>query len=130
MKKYESEAGSYMITLKREMVITNEMIEDLLVGCFEGGSTYWITEVVSGDWKGQTHASDVVTAGGSMRIFTGETNNAGMPEFWELDLDKMLKGIRKYFEEMGARAVDFENMDAGDNDNVLQFALFGELVYG
>ena len=52
----------HIITPMRPMTITNEMIEDILVGCFEGGSNYWITEVICKDWKNTSYASDVITA--------------------------------------------------------------------
>ena len=63
-------------------------------------------------------------------IYADEGVTNGMPVANPLDLGTMLNGIQTYFNAMGTKAVEFENMDAGDNDNILQFALFGELVYG
>lgn len=45
-----------------------------------------------------------------------------------LTVEKMLKGIAWFISTRGIDA--FENHDAGDADCIVQYALFGELVYG
>lgn len=50
-------------------------------------------------------------------------------EQWELNYDKLLKGLNLYFNSRNAKQ-EIEDMDADDGDMVLQYALFGEVIYG
>lgn len=99
--------------------ITNEDLDDLLVAAFEGGSNYWIesVEVKNNDYKGGEYASDVISRGGTLIIRDEEGRH-------ELTRAKLLKGL-----SLGS-SYDPENADAGDADNILQLALFGQLIYG
>jgi hypothetical protein len=101
----------------------NQLIDDLLVTAFEGGSNYWIdhVEVVGGVYGG--YASDQISMGREIAIY-GEDGK------WILDRKKMIKGINAFLKHKGVKMDDLmEDHDAGDADDVLQFALFNELVY-
>ena len=101
------------------------MIDDILAGCFEGGSNYWIDEVEikrlgdNGNYYGL--ASTQITRYGLILIHSdGESNS--------LYKRKFLKGCQQYANRYGK--FEFENFDADDYDQILQYALFNEIVYG
>ena len=49
---------------------------------------------------------------------------------WEFDRDKLLKGMQMYCENHNVAPSDLMVMyDAGDADNIIQYALFNELVF-
>lgn len=67
--------------------------------------------------------ANILENGGELTI----TDRADDKEF-TLDMDMLLKGYKLYFENGGD--LDSDNMDANDADAILQYALFGELIYG
>ena len=50
-------------------------------------------------------------------------------ESYELNDAKLLKGLNLYFNSRNAKQ-EIEDMDAEDGDMILQYALFGEVIYG
>lgn len=116
---------SKKVTINVPITFNVTELDNILSGCFEGGSTYWLTEVTAkkDDWKGATYLSDVVSKGGSLLLFDGEEN-----ETHTLNLMKLLKGIVLYVQ--AGNELDFESMDGGTNDEILQYALFGKVIYG
>ena len=140
--------------------LTAKEMGDILVGCFEGGSNYWIEydvvfdpycEVEVDVMKGN-YASDYVGMGGSLWIPVKDdqqkmicsvvseklANEQGyeLPEgydFLVLDGMALFNGYQRYISHQlkNDRVFpDMDHMDASDHDNILQMALFGELVYG
>jgi hypothetical protein len=102
--------------------MTNEFVSAILTTCFEGGSNYWIEGVESVvDVPGTKYFADQVAQGGEVDIY-GEDGLEG-----RLTRAKIVKGIH---EALSGQAIRDEDYDAGDADNALQYALFGELVYG
>ena len=113
--------------VKVKIEITDEMIDDILAGCFEGGSNYWITSVelkrqaMEGRNLYNGYASHQISRGGLLWIhYDGESMS--------LTKNKVVLGCRKYAQHHGK--FDFENFDADDCDQILQYALFSEIVYG
>lgn len=105
--------------------ITDESIGDVLTTAFEGGSNYWATGVKVDDFKGQDYASQAVGHGAEAVISIDEDT----PEV--LTREKMVVGIGKAATYLGQTVERFiENHDADDADLAVQFALFGEVVYG
>jgi hypothetical protein len=104
-----------------------DVVADVLVTAFEGGSNYWAERVDVVDWPdGAEFASDVVARGGTVRVI----DDAG--EGHALTRAAMVRGMRLEAERRGMSlhrwAMTYP--DASGADNALQFALFGELVYG
>lgn len=122
---YDVHTPLFKIQVEEEVI--GYEIDCLLSSAFEGGSNYWIEGLVypvNKDYKGAEYASQVVSRGGCLeikpdgegiRILTLEKVEAGIP--------LLLKHKGKTWREF------FENHDAGDADDFLQFAMFGELVY-
>ena len=126
-----------MNTIKHTEQISDELIEFILCGCFEGGSTYWATNVsckdkedmkkVGGyksDYLTRTKKKDAV-----MFIHTMEGNKYPITKKSIIDaLQKMDDPENGCTKALG-RILD-ETYDSGDADLVLQMACFGEVVYG
>lgn len=105
-------------------------LDYILSGCFEGGSNYWISKVKvkNEDYKGAQWASDCVTKGGIL-LLTEDCNEVGADVVThELDEAKLLKGLAQY--GVMNNGIDFDNLDAGQYDLILQYALFNEAKYG
>ena len=109
--------------------VTQEQVENILTDAFEGGvMTDWCEGVVivKEPEEQYDYASEVLTRGGELSIVDGqeyipETDSYG--KAYTLTLDMVLKAL-------GESKIDFEDYDAVDADQVIQIALFGEVVYG
>ena len=92
----------------------------------ESTSTYWVgLDNTTPEWKNKPedfptsqYATQLLLEGKNITLYDIENEE----EVWELNLQKVLKGIGIAF----ANGDDIED----DTDNILQYALFGELVYG
>ena len=74
--------------------------------------------------------SDQISRGGSLILYDAESSDK-----WELTLKKFLNGVKLYFEQgchvqVEDNAIDTGDIDANDADCIVQFALFGEVVFG
>ena len=126
-----------MNTIKHTVEISDELIEFILCGAFEGGSTYWATNVSCkdnkdmkkvGGWK-DTYLTRTKLKDAVMYIHTIEDDKHPITKKSIIDalqkMDNSKNGCRKAL----GRILD-ETYDAGDADLVLQMACFGEVVYG
>ena len=105
--------------------VTDDHLDSILVGCFEGGSNYWINkvEVKLDDYKGKKYASECVAAGGELWIYADEGGKHLLTK------TSLINGLQMYLDES-----KYQNWpDGGDaqtDDLILQYALFEEVVYG
>lgn len=117
--------------------LTQQDIDDIMTGALEGGINYWCFKVdVLGEYLGE-YASEQISRGGSLKLYDSESGE----KYW-LDLEKFLKGFELWVENGGdqygaiqgeaggAIVVDCCEIDAGCADEIIQYALFGEVVYG
>lgn len=124
----------------------SEIIEEVLTSAMYGGIGYWAcldNDCESWDrWKRRADfihgedSGDIVTecirilyAGGELEFF--DTEDSGT-RFDPLTLDKLIKGIESWEDLHGSirKAIDDGAFDSYEADTIVQFALFGELVYG
>ena len=124
----------YKIKAVREIVLKEEDIDDIMVTALEGGINYWCdeAEVVENkrvaDW-----GHEQIARGGALIIHDAESTDC-----WELNLEKFLNGVKMWIEhgyadEAGAiynLELDCGNIDAVQADIIIQFALFGDVVFG
>ncbi len=114
--------------------VTSEDIDDVMVSALEGGITYWCDEaVVVGQYLGD-FASDQISRGGMLKLHANEDD-----EWFILTKEKFLRGLEMELsdaketitdvDENGERYLDPGNIDGEAADNIVQYALFGELVY-
>lgn len=113
--------------------LTQQDVDDIMVGALEGGINYWCREAeVVGDYLGE-YASDQISRGGKLILHDAESSDK-----WELDLEKFLNGMKLWVQNgddnYGAvqkdGMVDTCQIDAEMADLIVQYALFGEVVFG
>lgn len=117
---------------ENEEEITEENIDDIMVTALEGGINYWAGIDISGEeWKSRgknvfisSWATKILLEGGEICIYDIEEEN--QDEI--LTLKKLLEGIKL---NKKCRPLDsnLEEMDATTADCIIQYALFGNVVY-
>ena len=126
-----------MNTIKHTEQISDELIEFILCGCFEGGSTYWAESVSCEDKKDMHkvggYKSDYLTRtkkkDAVMYIHTIEDDKHPITKKSIIDALQKMDDQKNGCTKALGRILD-ETYDAGDADLVLQMACFGEVVYG
>ena len=123
----------HRVTVKTEWTFSPQDIGDLLVCALEGGINYWCNKAEQGsypdvplEYKDRIeYASDFIGYGGTLILHDDETGKKH-----ELDITKFLKGIERYCEESGTAPQNLmDTHDAGVADQIVQYAIFDELVY-
>ena len=106
--------------------ISDQLIDDTLCTALEGGITSWADSATPDVWpEGVKYASDAVTKGATLVIVDDEGNS------YRLDRAAMVRGIRRYCKEFHTTpaGIDDDPVDASGADAIVQYAVFGELVY-
>lgn len=121
--------------------VRNEDIDDIMVSALEGGINYWCRKVeVKGDYFGE-YASDQISRGGELVLHDAEEN-----KLYTISKEKFIEGLKKYIAAgntgciareknsigvyTGKLNIDPCNIDAGAADCIIQYALFGDVIYG
>lgn len=147
------------IMIKITKTLSKDAIEDFLVTALEGGIGYWAAiDEDNEDWeKAEAEliaeqskilkevvladseiAVKVLEMGKPIRLIddSGEDigedldGNDGSEEHpYLLTLDKIAKGLTKYFEDLD-EPTPLEDFDAIDADMAIQYAIFGEVILG
>jgi hypothetical protein len=133
-----------MTTITVQYDIPEQLIRDIIITACEGGIGYW-SQLESYD--GPAIADGVE---GSLPLRIREIEEEGWDESttvygpWrDLGIPEVVKGLRLMIQEWPDRPdtrrmiqaiANYESgnwdFDAGDADNVIQFSLLGDLVYG
>ena len=119
----------FEVTIK--FIITNEEIADLLVTAFEGGINYWCEEVElhippSDDYdEDKDFMSELLHHGGELKLI-GVDGDA-----WILTEDKFIEGIKHILIDSHWSVEELMyNQDADIADQIIQYALFNEIIFG
>lgn len=108
--------------------VTQQQVDNLLCAAFEGGITYWCGAInVQGTWpEGARWKSETLTRGATIMLHDAEDD-----EVYYLTLDNFLVGLQKAC-ALRKKSVDgfYDDHDALDADIVVQFAVFGDVIYG
>jgi len=123
--------------IKMPVEVTTEDIDDILCGSMEGGSNFWCDEVeVIGEYLGE-YASEQISGGGKLRFHVNEPFDDEDTEWYELDQEKFLHGLQKWLNNYAhvddclfEGRLDCGMIDAGMADSIIQYALFGDVIYG
>ena len=125
-----------------ETTLTHEFtpsdINDLIVGALEGGINYWCRKavikkdtednffnVLPEDQEKVIYASDAIGYGGTLILLDAESTDK-----WELTLENVLKAIEKHCTKRHITPSDLmDDYDADDCDCIVQYAIFGELMF-
>lgn len=125
------------INLNINVNVTDQDIDDILSAAFDGATTYWCRKFeVVGNYLGD-YASDQISRGGTLKFYDSESD-----EVYELTKDKFLNGLKLflntpttfgrvvYFNSQDEFCLECGEIDGADADDIVQYALFGEVVYG
>ncbi len=111
--------------------VTDENINDIISTAFEGGINYWCCGVkilkgsVDEEKAKNKFKSDLITLGATLVLYDAES-----PDKWELDLEKVIKGIKMHCTDKGILPSQLmEDYDANDADSIIQYALFDKQVF-
>lgn len=111
--------------------ISAQTIDDIMCTALEGGITGWCCRAkVVGKRLGE-YAHEQISRGGSLMLYDAESTDK-----WELDREKFLRGLRLWMEDgdgicaLNEGEVDAAFVDAEAADLIIQYALFGEPVFG
>jgi hypothetical protein len=130
---------TFEVKIEQNHEFSQEDINDLMVAALEGGINYWCGRakmklnpdktyfgVSEEDQEKVNYASDIISLGGTLILHDAESEDK-----WELDAEKMLKGIKMHCENDNLTpSFLMEDYDAGDADNIVQYAIFNELTFG
>lgn len=128
-----------IININTVVNVTDEDIDDIMATALEGGINYWCdkAEVIGERLGDDGWASEQISRGGILWLQDAETG-----EYYDLDKEKFLTGLKKYLEcewykrELivevygGHMCLDIGMIDAVEADQIIQYALFGGNVFG
>ena len=135
--------------------VTDEDIDDIMCTAWEGGITYWcgygriVEHNTHNSIEYEGYAYEQLTKGKDILLYPIEEcySPSGLGRDWlpnkfgegflVLNKNKMVKGIVKYFSRYpscislsyGDLRLDTGDIDADIADRIVQYALFGKLVY-
>jgi pyruvate carboxylase len=124
----------------KSLLVTQDDITNIIVTALEGGIGYWaclinddpvFNDYYNGENNEQTlseYVADILANGQAIRFYDTDLNY-GEAEKWELNNTKLALGIRQYINENGIKHMR-ESLDSMEADKIIQYALFGELIYG
>lgn len=120
-------------TVQIEKHLTENDIETIVVTGLEGGIGYWAClDNTGAEWdakpKGEplsTWATKLLLDGKAIRLIDEEDDE----EIFELTLEKIVEGFRLNYIKR-PHDNDLENGDVTTSDCIIQYGLFGEIVYG
>jgi len=134
--EYKPEEWDTVVEVKLLLSITDEDIDDIMAGALEGGINYWCDEAkVDGKYLGE-YASEQISRGGKLKLHDMEEGKEYL-----LTREAFIDGIVKYLQnphpydilDGGDRIfvkIDACQCDAVVCDMIIQYAVFGEVVYG
>ena len=124
-----------ILNVDMQIKVTGEDVDDIMTGALDGGITYWCDKAEPvGDYLGK-YASDQISRGGKLMLYDFEAE-----EDHCLDLEKLMNGIKLWAKNPvgpnclkqtdGKLVIDCCNADAVVCDTIVQYALFGNVIYG
>ncbi|MEG1563827.1 MAG: hypothetical protein RR365_08885 [Bacteroides sp.] len=126
--------AEFNVTVQLDLTVTQEDIDDIMCTALEGGITYWCCKagVVGKKYLG-TYASEQISRGGELKLYDAESDDT-----WVLTRDKFLNGIKLWAEFgsdpctaiQGNGTLDCCQIDAEIADAIVQYAVFGSLIFG
>lgn len=137
-KKLETNS---ILNLSFSVVVTPEDIDDIMVSALEGGITYWANRAkVPEEKRVAEWGHEQIARDGELHIHVVESFDQDDTEWYILTKEKFLNGLVKYLKEPKySDCLEFVNhelridtgyIDADVADTIIQYALFGEVVYG
>lgn len=121
--------ATFMVRITKEF--TDDDLENIMITALEGGIGYWAC-LDNSDWSKQPadmptseYAWKILQDGGTLHFLDEEDDGA---EYF-LDLNSLLDGIGKCIANKDWDG-DIDNIDAIIADMIIQYAIFGSVIYG
>lgn len=127
------EEKKFTIHAQLHVKLTLEDIDDIMAGALEGGINYWCSKAeVVGDYLGE-YGSQQIARGGELILHDAESEDK-----WKLNLPKFMNGVKLWIENGDDRyeavnsngTIDPCQIDGEMADMIIQYAIFGELIFG
>lgn len=118
--------------------LTAEDIDNIMSTALEGGVDYWCDSCnVVGKYLGE-YAGDQISRGGKLTFYISEEfecdENGTAIHYYTLDQESFFNGLRAVLaahnDLIADGAVDVCNIDADIADQIIQYALFNDVVFG
>ena len=135
----KNESREFEMELELKARVATRDIDDIMCAALEGGITGWCRAAKPvGKMLGE-YGHEQIARGGSLILYDAESSDK-----WELTLNKFLRGLALAIESGASVTIDAESgyidaesgyidtsdVDAECADMIIQFALFGDLVFG
>ena len=141
MEEVKKMGLNHVLNISFSVIVTPEDIDDIMVSALEGGITHWANRAkVPEDKRVAEWGHEQIARGGELHIRVVEPFDQNGTEWYVLTKEKFLKGLEIYLKEPKysdcLEFVDHElridtcYVDADVADTIVQYALFGEIVYG
>lgn len=114
--------------------LTTEDVDNIMVSALEGGISYWCSEAeVVEERRCADWGHEQIARGGALVLHDAESDDK-----WVLNIEKFTQGFRLWLENgddrygavSGDGTVDTCEIDGEMADLIIQYALFGEVVFG
>lgn len=130
LKKIEKEK-LYNVQVTKNISVSD--IENIIVTAFEGGTNYWCgIDNTTPEWNTKPkdmpvsqYIVELLVSGETVKLYDVEDES----KEWELNLQKLLSGYILNCEKR-PHDCDIEDGDATTADCIVQYALFGDVIYG
>ena len=127
-----SEQANPSFPFSIELELSQEDIDDIMCSALEGGICYWCDKAeVIGEYLGE-YGHEQISRGGTLLLYDREED-----EKHELTRDKFIAGLQLFFKKGNMSLLDNDtcSVDPGDidaiaADTIIQYAIFGDLIYG
>jgi len=123
--------GSYSFEATQEITIQKRDIEAILSTAFEGSATTAWCAGIEMDNPLSSYASEHIAHGGTAILFDNEGDKA------TLDAGMVARGIQQWYQDghdtcgaVSCGEIDTSEIDDEAADAIVQYALFGEIIYG
>lgn len=131
----------YKFKIEKELTIKTGDVVDYVLACEAGGFDYWgelcddekdyeaarnrLQEREKGEFKPcyEDVLAEILESGGKLTVYDREEDKDH-----ELTMEKLLDGWKKYIEAYNA--YDFDEYDGVSADCIMQYAIFGDVIYG
>lgn len=133
-------SSSELLEITIHVAVTQEDIDDIMVSALEGGINYWCDAAkVDESKRVAAWGHEQIARGGCLKIHVAEPFDNEDTEWYELTKEKFLSGLTRYLQTSGTEMttlpsgdhmeIDTGQIDANAADEIIQFALFGKVIY-
>lgn len=129
------------MVFETRLVITEDDVDDIMCSALEGGINYWCdTAKVPEEKRVARWGHEQIARDGELHIHVVEPFDQDDTEWYILTKEKFMEGLKRWMKAPGTEliplphgerlGIDTSQIDGAAADEIIQYALFGEVVYG